>query len=128
MLKQLTPILLVDAIEPALPFWTERLGCTIVAEVPHGDALGFCMVTNGDITIMYQSRASQIEDLPGLELSSGGVSSMLYIRVDDLDKTIQALGDVDIVVPPRTTFYGAREIWVREPGGHVVGFSEMSGD
>jgi len=27
-MKKLTPVLFVEAIEPCLPFWTERLGFT----------------------------------------------------------------------------------------------------
>jgi len=26
-------------------------------------------------------------------------------------------------VPKRTTYYGMEEIWVREPGGHVIGIA-----
>ena len=31
----------------------------------------------------------------------------------------------DIVHPRRKAFYGATEIFVREPAGHVVGFAQM---
>jgi len=30
------------------------------------------------------------------------------------------------VVPRRTTFYGADEIFVRAPGGHTVGFAAFA--
>src|SRR6266852_3502350 len=30
-----------------------------------------------------------------------------------------------VVVPKRTTFYGATEIFVREPGGNLVGFAQF---
>ena len=46
-MKKLTPILVVDAIEPCLPFWTQRLGFTVNAEVPEGDRLGFVMFQQG---------------------------------------------------------------------------------
>ena len=32
----------------------------------------------------------------------------------------------EVIAPRRTTFYGSDEIWVREPGGNVVGFSKPS--
>ena len=41
--QKLTPLLMVEAIEPCLPFW-DRLGWTKVAEVPHGDAMGFAIL------------------------------------------------------------------------------------
>lgn len=31
----------------------------------------------------------------------------------------------EVVVPRRSTFYGAEEVFVREPGGNVVGFAEF---
>jgi len=37
------------------------------------------------------------------------------------------LRGADVVVPRRTTFYGADEIGVRVPGGHVVVFAQMRG-
>ena len=43
MLKQLTPILCVETIEPSLPFWT-KLGFALIVEVPDGDRLGFVIL------------------------------------------------------------------------------------
>jgi len=37
---KITPILFVEAIEPALPFWTERAGFAKTVEVPDGGRLG----------------------------------------------------------------------------------------
>ena len=36
-MKKVTPVLYVEEIEPALPFWMDRLGFEKTAEVPHGD-------------------------------------------------------------------------------------------
>lgn len=33
-MKKLTPVLYVESIEPALPFWEDRLGFQRVVEVP----------------------------------------------------------------------------------------------
>ncbi len=71
---------------------------------------------------MYQTRASVENDLPALLATPGG-GSVLYLEVADLDPIVAALEGVEVVVPRRKTFYGADEIWVREPGGHVVGFA-----
>ena len=62
-MNKATPILVVDEIEPCLPFWTERLGFEITATVPHGDAIGFAMLNKDNVELMYQSRASIEEDL-----------------------------------------------------------------
>jgi hypothetical protein len=39
MIKKVTPVLIVDRIEPLLPLW-DALGFARAAEVPHGDVLG----------------------------------------------------------------------------------------
>jgi hypothetical protein len=50
---------------------------------------------------------------------------LLYVEVAGLDDIIKRLEGANVVVPVRKTFYGAREIGVREPGGNVVVFAEM---
>ena len=38
--KRITPVLLVNEIEPLIPFWVDRLGFTKTVEVPDGNKLG----------------------------------------------------------------------------------------
>jgi len=122
-MQSLTPILLVHAIEPCLDFW-KRLGFSVIAEVPEGDVLGFVILKNGPVEVMYQTRASVAGDMPSM--TDFPCSSLLYIHVTNIDEVIEALGDAPVLVPKRTTFYGATEYGVREPGGNAVSFSEMS--
>jgi uncharacterized glyoxalase superfamily protein PhnB len=122
--KKLTPILTVDAIEPCLPFWLDRLGFTKTTEVPHEDRLGFVILERDGIEVMYQTIDSVAADLPALaSLPRGG--SILFIEVDDITAIERAMAGADIVVPRRSTFYGAEEVFAREPGGHLVGFAEF---
>jgi catechol 2,3-dioxygenase-like lactoylglutathione lyase family enzyme len=123
-MKRLTPVLYVEAIEPALPFWTERLGFTRTAEVPEGDRLGFVILENGPVQIMYQTRESVAGDVPVLA-DSPMRGSFLFIEVDDLDAIVRALDGIEPLVPRRKTFYGADELIVREPAGNVVTFAQF---
>ncbi len=123
-MKKLTPVLHVEALEPCLPFWTERLGYTVTATVPDGERLGFAILARDGTEIMYQSTHSIQEDT-GVLVPLGG--TMLFIEVDDVDAVERALAGAEVVVPRRKTFYGADEIFVREPGGHIVGFAQMGG-
>lgn len=125
LIRRITPILFVDAIEPVLPFW-ERLGFSHEVEVSHGDRLGFVILTRDESEIMLQTRASLEDDLPSLAGMSG--RSVLFVEVEDLDEVIDLLGEAEFVVPRRTTEYGADEIFVREPGGHVIGFAEFGSE
>ena len=124
-MKKLTPILTVDAIEPGLGFWVDRLGFTVTAEVPAGDRLGFVMLDKEGLELMLQTRASVEADDARLAAELSGGATCLYLEVADLDSILERLGGVPVVVPKRTTFYGATEVFVREPGGHIVGFAEM---
>lgn len=123
MIDKLTPILVVDAIEPCLPFWVDRLGLEKTVEVPHGDRLGFVILARGGLELMLQTRASVADDVPAI--AEGPHGSTLYLEVGDLDAVVALLGDVEVLIPERTTFYGAREVFVREPGGHVVGLAQQ---
>jgi len=124
-MKKLTPILYVDAIEPCLPFWVDRLGFTKGTEVPHEDTIGFVILARDGLELMYQTWASAAADVAGATKRTKGRSAALYIDVENLDDVERALRGAEVVHPRRTTFYGATEIFVREPGGHVVGFSQM---
>lgn len=121
-MKKLTPLITVEAIEPHLPFWTERLGFELTASVPHGEALGFAMLNRGDVQVMYQSLDSVRDDVPQIVDHLRG-RTPLFIEVDALDPVIDALGDTEVLVPRRTTFYGMDEIFVLAPCGTVVGFA-----
>ena len=125
-LKSLTPVLIVEAIEPMLDFWVQKLGFTKSSEVPHEGKLGFVILERDAVKIMYQSRKSVASDIPPLA-SSPQRGSFLYIEVDDLDAVSKALNGITPVVPRRKTFYGADELIVHEPAGNVVTFAQFTG-
>ena len=126
-LKQLTPVLIVDAVEPCIQFWTERLGFAVTNEVPGPDGkLVFASVQQGGIEIMYQTRASVIDDQPGAAKDLMGHSVALFITVDDLNQVEASLAGAPLVKARHQTFYGSTEMYVREPGGNTVGFAQFS--
>ena len=51
---------------------------------------------------------------------------MQYIDVDSVEEAqaLVAKTGARILVGPRTTSYGAKEIWVMTPGGFVTGYAE----
>ena len=113
--------LIVASIEDCLPFYVERLGFTKTVEVPHDGKLGFAILKHGELELMLQSRASVAADVVGLD--PDGFRAALYIEVDELAPIREALNGWPRVIPERTTFYGAREIIVRDPAGNVVTFA-----
>lgn len=124
---KITAVLVVPTVEPSLAFWEERLGFTKVAEVPHGDALGFAMLVKDSTEVMLQSEASVRADLgPDAKGAIPGTATVLFLELSDLDAAAKDLGDYPIALPRRTTFYGMDEIGVREPGGHLVVLAQKS--
>jgi hypothetical protein len=124
MIRKVTPILYVESIEPSLPFW-EKLGFERTAEVPHDDALGFVILAKDGYEVMYQTRASVESDLPAVATTPTG-GAILFIEIENLDAVERALGGYEVVVPRRRTFYGADELWYREPAGNLVGFARFN--
>lgn len=123
--KRITPVLYVQEVEPCVKFWVERLGFVKTAEVPDGGRLGFAILQKGNTEIMYQSFASAEKDDAAVAKETAGSRTFLYVEVDKLDDIIAAMRGVNVVVPLRTTFYGAKEIGVKDPAGHVVLFAEF---
>jgi len=120
MPMKLTPNLIVESIEACLPFWVDRLGFEKTVEVPLGDALGFVILARDGAELMLQSRASLAADIAPLE--AGAHRATLYFTVPDLAPIRAALAGYPLAVPERTTFYGARELIVKDPAGNGVCF------
>ena len=123
--KKVTPILVVEAIEPALAFWHGQLGFEKVVEVPHEGQLGFALLARDGREIMLQTRASLAADLPAVAALAPACA--LYCDVDSLEAAVKAAATAKVLVPRRTTFYGADEVWVLDPAGTIVGFAEVRG-
>ena len=123
-MNKLTPNLIVESVEACLPFWVDRLGFAKTVEVPHEDKIGFAILKREHLELMLQSRASLRGDIP--QVAEGPYRSALYFEVADLAPIRQALQSWPTVIPERTTFYGAREIIVKDPAGHLVCFGAHS--
>lgn len=122
-MRKLTPVLFVESIEPCLDFWITRLGFQKTVEIKEGDSLGFVILTKDNVEIMYQSRASLAKDVPSLADGPFQSSTLLYIQVSNVDDIVKSMEGIKPVVAKRTTFYGATEVFYREPGGYVVAFA-----
>jgi uncharacterized glyoxalase superfamily protein PhnB len=119
---KITALIYAPAIEPSLKFWVDQLGFTKTAEVPDGDKLGFVILVKGGAELMIQSTASMEKDNQAMA-AFARPAACLYIEVSDFDDLLKRLGSAPVVVPVRTTFYGMKEIGVREPGGNIVLFA-----
>ena len=120
---KITAVLIVEEVEKSLEFWTDRMGFEKTAEVPDGDRLGFAIVVSDGAELMFQTLESVRKDCAAMapDRTESGVT--LFIEVDDLGEIQRRLEGYPIAMEERTTFYGMREIGIREPGGHTVIFA-----
>jgi uncharacterized glyoxalase superfamily protein PhnB len=126
MINKSTPVLHVKSVEPSLKFWAERFGFKRTIEVPEGDHLGFIALENGAVEVMYQTYSGMKAD-PANPLAQAVEQgpSFLFMEVSDINAVAESLKGAEIVQPVHDTFYGSKEIVVKEPGGHFVIFSQM---
>jgi uncharacterized glyoxalase superfamily protein PhnB len=124
-IKKMTPVLLAEEIEPCIRFWVERMGFEKTMEVPDGDKLAFAIVQKGDLELMYQTYASVQKDASYKGQYSLKGPTFLYIEVEDLDQAIAAVKGASIVMDVRTTFYGSKEVGIKDPAGHILTFAQM---
>ena len=120
LIKTATPVLIADDVTACIEFW-KAFGFETVATVPEGDGLGFAMLTNGAVTIMYQTRTSAAAQNP--KAAEGLDRAALYLDVSDYDAVLSIAKTHPIVVDDHATDYGTREIYVRDPGGNLIGFA-----
>lgn len=125
-LQHLSPVLVVDEVEPCVRFWIDKLGFTLENQVPGDDGkLVFASAKAGDVEVMYQTRASVLAERPGAAKDLVGHSTVLFVTVDDLDRIERAVAGAPVVKPRHDTFYGSSELYVTEPGGNLVGFAQF---
>ncbi len=124
--KKITPVLFVQEIEPCLKFWTERMGFQKTVEVPEGNKLGFVILQKDGVEVMYQTFASVEKDMRALSPEVRKGPSFLYVEVEKLDPILSAMKGAEVVMPVRDTFYGMKEIGVRDPAGHYITFAAQT--
>jgi uncharacterized glyoxalase superfamily protein PhnB len=124
--KKITPILFAQELEPCIQFWTERLGFQKTVEVPEGEKIAFAILERNGLELMYQSFASVEKENAATGATARMGPSFLYIEVEDLNAALEAVKGAEIVMPVRTTFYGAKEFGVKDPAGHYFIFAQQS--
>lgn len=122
LFKRMTPVMVVDQVEPSVAFW-EALGFRRSVEVPEGAHLGFVALEKDGLEVMVQTATLASHDLP--QVDRRGTDAALYLEVAELTAVEAALRHAQPVVRRRAP-YGAEELFVREPGGHLIGFAQQA--
>jgi uncharacterized glyoxalase superfamily protein PhnB len=126
MINKSTPILHVTAVEPSIKFWNERFGFKTTIQVPEGDHIGFAAIDNGSVELMYQTyEGMKSDDRNPLAKAVEQGPSFIFMEVPDINAVMSALKGAEVVQGLHETFYGAKEVVAKEPGGHFVIFSQL---
>lgn len=137
MLKKLWCNLMVADVSKAIDFYKDVLGFQhvmsvpmgseqVLFEYPSGHPLVYALIKNGDVEIMLQEQKSLIENVPALgDFSDIRSSAVLYFEVDNVVVLAEKLKKYCPVVSDlHDTFYGMKEIYVKDLNGYVLGFAE----
>jgi len=107
-------------------FWTERFGFKPTIQVPEGDHIGFVALENGSVELMLQTYEGMQADAHNpLAKTVDQGPSFLFMEVPEIGSVIKSLEGAEVVQGLHETFYGAKEVVAKEPGGHFVIFSQL---
>lgn len=117
---------IVDDVEAAIAFYTERLGF----EVDMHPAPGFARLSRGTLRLLLNApggAGGAAQPMPDGSVPEPGGWNRIQLEVDDLDAEVQALREAgarfrnDIVIGR-----GGRQILVDDPAGNAVELFESS--
>jgi uncharacterized glyoxalase superfamily protein PhnB len=123
-IKKVTPVRIVDRIEPCLSFWCQGLGYEKRASVPHEGEIGFVILEGPAGELMFQTKESLAADLPAVAARNPG--TLLFVEVASLAAARKSAKGGTMLIEERETFYGTREAVLVDPEGTVVIFAEKT--
>ena len=140
MANSLSPNLMVTDMDASLRFYHEVVGLPIAfcvdadqstdmsGEVVPGAV--FATLRAGETELMLQDRVSLAEDAPVVTPDTPPAGTFtLYFRVDDVDEVVARMPEShEVVKPLQMTWYGMKEIWVRDPDGYVITIGAPEGE
>jgi uncharacterized glyoxalase superfamily protein PhnB len=130
-MDSLSPNLFVKDIRATIEFY-KLLGFNLIMSVPgegEGEPAGegelvWAMVTNGNVTFMFQTFQSLGDTLPQISRQDGG-SLLFYIRIQEIRTFFSSIQDkVPIAKGLEKTFYGATEFSITDPNNYLLTFAE----
>jgi hypothetical protein len=123
-MESLSPNIFVSNMTETLDFY-RSIGFQLIMTVPEtGNDFVWAMMTNGDVTFMFQTFASLGEELPNISRTSGG-SLLFYINIKKIREFFELIRDkVTVLKGLDTTFYGATEFSILDNNNYVLTFAE----
>ena len=120
MSKKVVPMIHVPDVRATVD-WYQSIGFNVVATYGNetADGLSFAIVSFGDREVMF-NQDGETSDKWRREVD-------LYVYADDVDEIYARLkGRVDVVEGPHNTFYGMREVIIRDLNRFWITFGQES--
>ena len=125
MFKKITTNLMVKSVNKTADFYNKYFGFQTVVTVPDSGEYDFAILNADSVELMLQKVESLGDDVPYLSGQPIGGSFTLFIEVENVDEIYNRLkDDVEILVDMKTTFYGMKEVTVKDNNGYVLTFAE----
>jgi len=123
-MESLSPNIFVGSMDETINFY-KSIGFQLVMTVPEtGDNLIWAMMTNGNVTFMFQSFESLGDELPQISRQNGA-SMLLYINIKKIREYFELIKDkVTVLKGLDKTFYGATEFSILDNNNYVLTFAE----
>jgi uncharacterized glyoxalase superfamily protein PhnB len=120
MAKRVTPMIRVADLRATLEWYT-LVGFVVVSTHEDDGEIDWVQLAFGDGRVMFNGGGKLVpEDRRDVDL---------YIHTEGVDELFERVKDkVEVREPPHDTFYGMREIIVRDPSGFWVTFGEPRPD
>ena len=118
MSKTLVPMIHVPDVRATVE-WYQSIGFDTLNTYDNGtpDGLSFAIMSFGDGQVMF-NQGGQTSDKRRREVD-------LYVYTDDVDQIYERLKDrVDIIETPHDTFYGMREVILRDVNRFWITFAQ----
>lgn len=136
----ITPNLMVSNLSDSLAFYCDLLGFSlrmavtadrkVISDGSRSDDLIYAQIVRGNAELMLQFKESMVQDNPAAfpaDTQTGG-SVTLYIQGESVGTLAATLrGRADIIRDPEISWYGMRELTIRDPDGYIIVFGEPSG-
>jgi uncharacterized glyoxalase superfamily protein PhnB len=140
MTTTFTPNLMTQDVNASVKFYSEYLGFQIMMGLPFNtqtpvetltedNPLQYAMLNKDGAMIMFQHQQSLAEECEQFTDMPVAASATFYLEVENLDELLAGLGDdIDIALPERVTFYGMRELWIKDNNGYVITLAQKHAD
>lgn len=122
MYHTITVNMMVKDVKETIEFYEEKLKFEKVLTVPEdGDFLHFAILKKDHISIMLQEQKNLLAEYPTLQSETIIPTFTLFITVENILETYEALKDqVEVVAPLHQTFYGREEFAIRDCNGNIL--------